>query len=315
LNRRNLLKSFRNGKDVGSFSRINFEIVGHTELGKESILFDTDIHYLDLGEGEPVLLVHGIGQSLFTWRNNFDFLVKNGYRAIAVDLAGFGYSSHPNIYYTSEEYALIIEAFLDSLNIKRAHIAAFSTGCASSLCFAAANPKRAGKLILVSPGAPNSRYPFLMKALSTGLGSSVVKLHMTEASVRKVLHDMYFDTTNITNEVVEGYFAPYRNKTVRETLSMCMIHLDDAYARSLLKEIKSETLVFYGTDDKLHDEKTVSSYASVIPKAKLIKIRNSGHLLHEEKSSKFNSEILSFLSESKEASENVTRRSYRQQVE
>lgn len=316
LNRRNLLRSFRNGKDIGSYSTVHFEIEGHTELGKESILFDTDIHYLELGEGEPVLLVHGIGQSLFTWRNNVDALVKKGFRVIAIDLAGFGFSGHPNIYYTAEEYALIIEAFLDSLNIRRTHIIAFSTGCASVLCFAAANPKRVGKLVLISPGAPNERYPFLLKSLSTWLGSNLINVYMTEASVKKVLHDMYFDVTVITNDVIEGYYAPYRNKSVRETLSMCMTHLDDAYARSLLKEVKNETLVFYGTDDKLHEEKAVTSYASVIPDARIIKIRNCGHLLHEEKSAKFNEEASAFLSKAEAASENILRRSYRrQQVE
>jgi len=301
LNRRYLLKSFRNGKDVGSYATVRFEIVGETELGKEKIKFETDMHYLDIGEGEPVLFIHGIGQSLYTWRKNVDFFVRNGFRAIAVDLPGFGYSGHPNIYYTAEEYALIIESFLDSVNLKRAHIAACSGGGVIALCFAAANPKRADKLVLVSPGGPNANYPFSMKITSTWLGGAVSKLYIGESAVRNTLQKMFFDVTLVDGEVTEGYYAPFRNKGVRETLSMCMTHFDDTYTRSLLKEIKSATLIFYGTDDKIHNEKTVCSYASVIPDAKIIRIRNCGHLLHEEKPLKFNEESIKFLRASQSA--------------
>jgi pimeloyl-ACP methyl ester carboxylesterase len=242
MNRRNVLRRFKNGRDIGAYTGLSFEITGHTELGKEKILFETDIHYIDIGEGEPVLLVHGIGQSLYTWRRNVDYLVSEGYRVIAPDLAGFGYSGHPNIYYTAEEYAVIIKAFLDSLNIKKANIVACSTGCASAVCFAAANPKRTGSLVLVSPGTPNPKYPLSLRLLATWLGSTVFKLYFNEASMRSVLQNMYFDATLLKKDVLEGYYAPYRSKEVRETLISCMKHFDDEYALSLLKSVKSKTL-------------------------------------------------------------------------
>lgn len=303
LNRRYLYKSFRNGKDTGSFATVRFDIVGHTDMGKESIKFETDIHYLDIGEGDPVLFIHGIGQSLYTWRNNLDFFARNGFRVIAVDLPGFGYSGHPNIYYTAEEYALVTESFIDALNLKRVNIVACSGGGIIALCFAAVNPKRTGKLVLISPGGPNANYPFSMKFLSTWLGGTVSKFYISESAIRNALHSMFFDATLANEEVTEGYYAPFRNKNARETLSMCMTHFDDEYTRSLLKGIKSETLIFHGTEDKLHGEKSVNSYASVIPKASLIRIRNCGHLLHEEKPAKFNEEAQKFLCSSISANE------------
>ena len=312
MNRRNLLRGFRNGKDVGSYVDIRFEIVGYTDLGKESIVFDTDIHYIDIGEGDPVLLIHGIGQSLYTWHNNIEALVKGGFRVIAVDLSGFGYSGHPNIYYTAEEYSMILDAFLNSLNLKRVHIAAFSTGCLSAACFAADHPKRVGKLVFVSPGCPNANYPFAMKFLATRLGNAISKLYFSEKSVRRALHDMFFDATHITKDVVEGYYAPYRNKSVRETLSMCMKHFDDEHTRSLLKDIKSETIIFCGTDDKLLDKNMVEYYANTVPGSRIIRIRNCSHLLHEEKPVKFNDEMIRFLKKNTEEQQQESlSRSYR----
>jgi pimeloyl-ACP methyl ester carboxylesterase len=260
-----------------------------------------------------LLLVHGIGQSLFTWRRNVDYFISEGYRVIALDLAGFGYSGHPNIYYTAEEYALIIKAFLDSLNIRKAHIIACSTGCAAAVCFAAAYPKRTGRLVLVSPGAPNPNYPLGMKLLSTALGGAAFKLYTSEASVRSVLQHAYFDATQMTKDVVEGYFAPLRSKEVRETLISCMKHFNDEYALSLLKSIKNETLIFSGTEDRLHDLSSARAYAG-IPGSKHIRIRNCGHLVHEEKHSKFNTEAGKFLKTEAETEIAVLSRTYQREL-
>jgi pimeloyl-ACP methyl ester carboxylesterase len=316
VNRRGLLRRFRNGRDVGSYAGINFEIIGETESGTEKIFFETDIHYVDIGDGEPVLLVHGIGQSLYTWRQNIDALIRNGYRVIALDLAGFGYSGHPNIYYTAEEYAVVIRAFMDSINLKRAHIAAVSSGCMPAVIFAAANPKRTGKLILVSPGAPNENYPFGLKILSTGAGSAMMKVSFRESTLRSILREMYFDATIITPEVMENYYAPYRNKEVRKTLSQCMKHFNDEHARAVLKDIKSETLIFSGMEDKMHDGRMVRIYAGSIANSRHIRIRNCGQLVHEEKYHKFNEEFVKFL-QIKEETEalSYSRRYQREQVD
>lgn len=303
MNRRSLLRRFRNGRDVGSYTSVSFEIIGSTDLGTESIFFETQIHYIDIGDGEPVLLLHGIGQSLYTWRNNVDALVKSGYRVIAPDLPGFGYSGHPNIYYTAEEYAIILKAFLEAIKVKKAHIAAFGVGCLSAVCFAAAHPKRAGKLVLLSPGAPNPNYPFGMKLVSTRAGAAAFKLLFGEASLKSWLQCMYFDATKITAEVLENYYAPYRSKEVRETLCLCMNHVVDTHARSVLKSVRSEALVLWGIDDKLHDEATVRAYAAGIPRSKHIIIRNCAHLLHEEKHIRVNDEMLRFLARGEQTEE------------
>ncbi len=314
MNRRGLLRRFRNGSDVGSYAGINFEVIGETDIGTEKILFETDIHYVDIGDGEPVLLVHGIGQSLYTWRQNVDALIRNGYRAIAIDLAGFGYSGHPSIYYTAEEYAVVIRAFMDSINLKCAHIAAVSSGCMPAIIFAAANPKRAGKLILVSPGAPNENYPFGLKILSTAAGSAMMKIAFREASLRSIMHEMYFDATIITPEVMENYYAPYRDREVRVTLSQCMKHFNGEHARAVLKDVKSETLIFSGSEDKMHDERMVRIYAGSITNSKHIRIRNCGHLAHEEKYQRFNEELVKFLQKEEQAEAIGYSRRYRHEL-
>ena len=78
---------FINSEQVGE--TIPIRLPGFDQKGEE-----TFVHYLESGVGEPLLLIHGIGQSLYTWRNVFGELSEN-YRVIAIDLPGHGYSGRP----------------------------------------------------------------------------------------------------------------------------------------------------------------------------------------------------------------------------
>lgn len=298
MNIRKKQKNFENNETMGAFVDITFSIDRELHTEDDTLTFDTSIHYIDKGQGETILLVHGIGQSMYTWRNSIDFFVSNGYRVIAIDLAGFGYSAHPHIYYTIEENALIIKAFLDALGIKKTHIAAFSTGALCAICCAASHADNVGKLILISPGGPNENYPFALRFLTTRLGQFLFRMFFSEMMMRNLLHELYFDTTLITDEVVAQYFAPYHNKEVRETLVMSMTHFDDTYARSMLKSIRHKTLVFSGIDDKIHGEKMIRTYIAALPSVKSIRLRNCAHYVHEEKPTRFNEEALAFLKKS-----------------
>ena len=79
---------------------------------EEDPAFETlRIHYMDEGDGEPLVLVHTIGQSIYTWRCLYASLTQH-YRVIAVDMPGFGYSSRPDVYsYTIEEQSKALELF------------------------------------------------------------------------------------------------------------------------------------------------------------------------------------------------------------
>lgn len=295
--RRKKEKLFENNEYIGAYADISFDIATETEMGSETLRFETKIHYYEKGEGQPLLFVHGMGQSLYTWRENIDFFAENGFRVIAPDMVGFGYSGHLNIYYTIEENALAIGSFLDVLGIKKTHIAGFSTGALSALQFAAANPKKVDKLVLVSPGGPNEQYPLPLKLLTSGIGSFYFKHIFSEATARSVLSECYFDATQLTDNVLAGYYEPLRNKDTRETFVRCMIHYDDTFVKSKLKGINKKTLIFQGTEDRLHNDEIVRSVTSALQHKRYVRIRNCAHFVHEEKPDRFNKETLAFLTE------------------
>ncbi len=286
---------FENNAYIGAYADISFDITSDTEYGKESMHFDTRIHYYEKGEGEPLLLLHGLGQSLYTWRHNIDFFAENGFRVIAPDMPGFGYSGHVNIFYTVEENALAVRAFLDALRIKKTHIAGVSTGAICALCFAGAYPKRTDKLVLVTPGGPNENYPFLLRFLTTRMGEFMMHTFLREATLINVLRRFYFDATLLSGDVAAQYYEPYKNKEVRETLIRTVMHFDAEVARAALKTMQKHVLIFTGTEDRLHQKEDMRVYPNTIRNARHIQIRNCAQNVHEEKAERFNAETLAFL--------------------
>ena len=77
----------------------------------------SDMHYLEAGEGTPILFLHGIPTSSYLWRNIIPTLSSLG-RCIAPDLIGFGKSAKPDINYSVFDHIKYIEAFIQALNLK-----------------------------------------------------------------------------------------------------------------------------------------------------------------------------------------------------
>jgi pimeloyl-ACP methyl ester carboxylesterase len=302
--RKKIKPIFENSRKMGCFVDVRFDIVSETKLGKQSHTFEANLHYLDIGEGKPLLLVHGIGQSLYTWFKNIDCFVESGYRVIAIDMAGFGYSSHPNIYYTIEESVMILKAFLVKLNIENAHVVGFSTGAICAICLAHEHPRFVDKLVLISPGGPNENYPFAMRFLTTRLGHALIRLSFGEGAMEQILREIHFDRPKVSKHTISQYYEPFKRKLARETLCAMMAHFDDALALTFLRATTNDTLVFSGENDPIHPLSMTAAYVNNIPSVNHIRLRNCGHVVHEEKAERVNSETILFLGSKEEEKKN-----------
>jgi pimeloyl-ACP methyl ester carboxylesterase len=113
---------------------------------------------LDVGEGNPVVLLHGVPDSSYLWRGQLPALVGAGLRVIAPDLRGFGESERPG---QVEDYALShsvrdVVAVLDALELERAHVVGHDFGAALAWLVAAFVPERVERLVVMSVGHPNA---------------------------------------------------------------------------------------------------------------------------------------------------------------
>src|SRR6185369_5766928 len=110
------------------------------------------VHYQEAGDehAPPIILIHGFISSNLIWSHVLLRLARKGFRVIAPDLPGYGYSDKPaDAKYSIAEQARAVVAFMDRLRIKKAIIVGASYGGAVAATIALDHPERVHKLILI----------------------------------------------------------------------------------------------------------------------------------------------------------------------
>ncbi|GAA4905821.1 pimeloyl-ACP methyl ester carboxylesterase [Nonomuraea thailandensis] len=106
--------------------------------------------YEDVGDGPPVVLVHGWPLSLRFWEPQIGPLVEAGHRVVCYDRRGFGGSSRPWRGYDLATFTADLAALVESLDLTGLALVGFSTGCAEAVGYAASSG-RVARLVLASP--------------------------------------------------------------------------------------------------------------------------------------------------------------------
>jgi non-heme chloroperoxidase len=118
----------------------------------------------DLGEGDPVLLLHGWTLSHQAWDRQIRVLAEDGHRVLAMDLRGHGWSDAPLHGYSVERLAADAAAVLQTLRIDAVTVVGWSLGGMTALRLAADHPHLVGRLVLVGSagvaGARQEGFPF-----------------------------------------------------------------------------------------------------------------------------------------------------------
>jgi pimeloyl-ACP methyl ester carboxylesterase len=124
---------------------------------------DVRLHVVEEGDGRPVILCHGFPELWYSWRHQLPALAEAGYRAVALDMRGFGDSSAPGAIdaYDAESISRDLLALLDDLGAERAAFVGHDWGAATVWYLARAHPRRvaavAGLSVPFIP--PGSRPP------------------------------------------------------------------------------------------------------------------------------------------------------------
>jgi pimeloyl-ACP methyl ester carboxylesterase len=289
-------KNFVNRAHVGEHAKIEFEIYIN-EHGEEKIEgVESSIHYIKSGMGDPLILVHGVGQSLYTFRNMIEELGKH-FTVYAIDLPAHGYSDRPSISYNVEEVALCIEAFMNSVGLASAHFCTFGESATYVLDFVQHNQERAGSLMFISPlmsstgGRRSPVFPFV------SLGS---RLLLSRQSFYNDLLYLYFDRTILTPEVLEETFMPFCDKEFRQIIKLYSANYNDREIAERMLEIQHHVLVIRGADDKVSPPLQEGIAGFPVRDLKTYTIRNCNYLVQEEKADKATEAIIEFCNMYKE---------------
>jgi len=228
------------------------------------------LHYLEAGEGEPILLLHGFPTSSHLYRNILPELGKT-HRAIAIDLPGYGLSDKPlDVSYDYDFYAEVLSGFLDALGIEEIHLAVHDLGGPVGLYWAIQNPGRVPKLILIAMKTP-------------GLRDFIV-------SPKGLVGTMQFGVARkarITREVLTPYAAPFETPTARKALIKAGGGLGVRGLAKIARELpayQTSIRLIYGEKDRVLPDvaKTMARLQRDHPKAELTALPNCGHFLQED---------------------------------
>ncbi len=121
--------------------------------GNHIDVLDSQIHYVESGEGDPILFIHGNPTSSYLWRNVVPFLSDQG-RTIAVDLIGMGRSGKPDIAYRYQDHYAYLTAFIDALNLTNITLVTHDWGAALGFDYAAQHPDRVKRIAFMEGVLP-----------------------------------------------------------------------------------------------------------------------------------------------------------------
>ena len=247
------------------------------------------ICHVDLGSGEPVLLMHGLGGSIESWSNNIEGLAK-GMRVIAVDLPGFGLSDKPKMNYTIRFYTKFVVQFLKQLRLKQVSIVGSSLGGQVAAEVAISRPALVKKLVLISPaGALPPTFkgtPALWKYVQVVNAKSVQQVKQSLFAVdNKPADDSY------ARLVYEKISMPGAKEAFMSALA------GSAKAprlNSRLNKIKAPTLLLWGKEDYMIPVKFVEPFVGM-KNCRVIMLEHCGHRPHFERPELFNKIVADFL--------------------
>jgi 3-oxoadipate enol-lactonase len=242
----------------------------------------TDLYYERRGEGEPLLLIQGLGGNSLHWGEGFLGGLQDGFELILYDHRGAGRSGALAGEHTITDLAMDAVGLLDALQIESAHVVGISMGgmVAQELVLQAPARVRTLTLGCTFPGGPEAT---MTDMTVVGLLAEAV-LSGDPARTMRVGYEVMIaagyagqeGAYELYCELAAQYPAP--TPVLMAQLSAIMGH--DTSER--LPEIDVPTLVVHGTEDRLMDVANGELIARLIPRARLELLEGSGHMFFWE---------------------------------
>ncbi len=223
---------------------------------------DIKHYFIEKGNGEPLILLHGNGENCSYFRGQIDEFSKL-YHVYAIDTRGHGKTPRGDKPFTIRQFADDLLGFMDEQQIERVHLLGFSDGGNIAMIFAIQYPDRVNRLILNGANLnPKGVKRFAQIPIETGY--KIAKKFATKADSARLNAEMLGLMVNDPNVEPEE-----------------------------LARIKAKTLVIAGTKDMIKEEHT-RLIASNIPDSTLVFIKGN-HFIASKKPEEYNQAVLRFL--------------------
>lgn len=263
----------------------------------------TPVNVIDIGSGDPVLLIHGLGGSWPNWLEQLPVLAAT-HRAIALDLPGFGASPMPPLPVTIPGYARTIAGLMDALELPSAAIVGNSMGGEISAELALEAPARVRRLVLVSPAGVSTahvarRLPTIRAAYpAVGALAAWVGANADQIVRRPRLRAAALSLVAARPREIAAEFAAEQIRGMGKPAFMPALEALIAHSQTLrerLPDIGCPTLVVWGDRDPVVPVRDAEVFATQIPGARKVIWSQTGHVAMFERAAEFNALLQGFL--------------------
>lgn len=267
----------------------NREAVFHAEYSRFTEVEGVRVHYQEVGEADapPMILIHGFAASNLVWSKVFLELAAAGFRVIAPDLPGYGYSDKPRKHdYTIARQAEIVAAFMKQLQIDQAVLVGSSYGAAIAATIALDHPALVEKLVLVGAVTNNKPTRYLLMRLFSSpiIGDILSPLVVGSRRLLRLRMKRVYDRHSwvLDERRVDARHLPLRTRGAHRAIIRTVRRWDAERVSREAHLLTQPTLLIWGDTDRevplgdgrrLHEE---------IPASRLVIFRECGHLPQEE---------------------------------
>lgn len=248
----------------------------------------------------PVVLLHGLVSQGYSWRGVMQPLAEAGFRSVAPDWIGHGYSSKPDkreFAYTSDAFMDALDSWLATLELNRFVLVVQGFLGSVGLLYAAKHPEKIERLVILNtPLTAEAKLPFKVAQLGWPLFGEVV-------TQDPILVDRTLEgggPYEVGDKDLEIYRRPFLKSsdagralltTVRQLqLSKTMAAIDQGFA-----DWSVPTLIAWGTADKWLPLSLAETFAGQLSDVQLVKLEETGHYAQEDWAEKVSDAVVPFL--------------------
>ncbi len=248
-----------------------------------------EVHYRDEGkqtDSIPIVLIHGTGSSLHTFDVWADALKKTN-RVVRMDLPAYGLTGpFPDANYSMGHYTSFITDFLTALGIKKCVLAGNSLGGQIAWNFTLEEPSMVEKLILIdAAGYPkNSKSePIAFKLAKLPVLNKLLIYVTPRFLVRASVENVYFDTSKVTDVLVDRYFELTLREGNRQAFVDRLNTSIDSATYKQIKNVQQPTLILWGANDMLIPLENGYEFKKELPNNSMVILDDTGHTPMEER--------------------------------
>lgn len=227
------------------------------------------IHYMTVGEGPPLVLVHGVAMRGADWTTLLRPLAKR-HRLYVIDLLGYGQSDKPRDGdYSIATQAEILRGFLDALALRKPDIAGVSMGGWIALTLASREPERVNRLVLIS----SAGLPFPHQLTETTFSATTVEEQRRSFALQSEI------VSRLPDFILRDFIRHSRKKAwvVRRSMRS-MLERHDLLLHGRLERVRMPVLIVAGTADRIVPFDVALRLQQEMPQARIVALEGCGHL-------------------------------------